>query len=183
MKSLDDIERAREAQQTRAAATKWMESQRGRPQYRPAPHARKAVARIMRPLAKKHGSGSTGLAENWADIVGSRFAKFSRPIRFTGRDGDRALVLSAPGPAAALIMASSGSIIDRANTYLGPGHITKLKVIQTKLKTESSTGPAPRGLSQQDGDALQSGLENIKDPDLKKAFESLGRAVLSKDQA
>lgn len=178
---ISDADKAREEREARAATAKWLETQRGRPQYRAAPHARKAIARIMRPLSKKHGSGSTGLAQHWPDIIGARFAKFSRPLRFIGRDGDRALVLSAPGPAAALIMAASGSIIDRANTYLGPGHIQRLKIIQTKLKTDVSTGPAPRGLTQQAGDRLQSGLENIKDPDLKKAFESLGRQVLSKD--
>lgn len=165
----------------RLAAAKWLETQRGRPQYRAAPHARNAIAKIMRPLAKKHGSGSTGLAQHWEMIAGKRFAKFSKPIKFSGTAGNRALVISAPGPAAALIMASSQTIIDRANSFLGAGHIQRLKIIQTRLRTEPSTTPPPRGLSQQAGDKLQSGLENIHDPELKQALEGLGRKVLAKD--
>ncbi len=176
----DDIN-AHDVRETRAAAARWLETQRGKPQYRAAPHARNAVAKIMRPLAKTHGSGSTGLAQHWSDIVGARFAKFSRPLKFSGSQGSRTLVLAAPGPAAALIMASSASIIARANGFLGPNHIQRLKIIQTKLRTETTHGPAPRGLSQQDGDRLQSGLENVSDPDLKQALTNLGRKVLAKD--
>ena len=163
------------------AIAKWLEQQRGRPQYRPAPHARSAVARIMRPLSSKHGAGSTGLAAHWPDIVGSRFAKISKPVKFSGKADERTLLISAPGPAAALIMASSRQIIDRANTYLGAGHLKRIKVLQTKMKTEVSGQPAARGLTQQAGDKLQSGLETVRDSDLKEALEKLGRRVLSKD--
>lgn len=166
----------------RAVTVKWLEGQRGRPQYRSAPHARNAVAKIMRPLARKHGSGSTGLAAHWPAIAGPRFAKISRPLKFaSGREG-RSLVIAAPGPAAALIMASSNKIIERANGFLGAGHIRHIKIIQTNMRTESSRGrAAPRGLSQQAGDRLQSGLETVEDPALKEALERLGRRVLSKD--
>ncbi len=182
MTAPDDYKAAQEQREAAAAAARWLESQRGRPQYRAAPHARTAIARIMRPLAQKHGSGSTGLANHWEDIVGARFAKFSRPIKFSGRDGDRALVLAAPGPAAALIMASSGTIIARANTYLGPNHIQRLKIIQTKLKTEATQGKPPRGLTPQARENLQSGLEKVTDPDLKRALEALGRNILAHDE-
>lgn len=171
---------AKEERETRDAAGKWLEGQRGRPQYRAAPHARNAVAKIMRPLAKKHGAGSTGLASHWDAIVGFRFAKISRPVKFaSGREG-RTLVIAAPGPAAALIMASSNKIIERANGFLGAGHIRHIKIIQTKLRTETSRRPAPQGLTQQAGDQLQSGLESVGDAALKDALESLGRKVLSR---
>lgn len=170
----------REKEQEKRAAAKWLEGQRGRPQYRAAPHARNAVAKIMRPLARKHGAGSTGLASHWEAIVGPRFAKISKPMKFaSGREG-RTLVITAPGPAAALIMASSDKIIDRANGFLGQGHIRHIKIIQTKIRTESSRRPAPRGLSSQASDQLHSGLENVDDPELKEALADLGRKVLSR---
>ncbi len=164
-----------------AAISKWLEEQRGRPQYRPAPHARKAIARIMRPLSSKHGAGSTGLASHWPDIIGSRFASISKPVKFSGKAHERTLLISAPGPAAALIMASSRQIIERANTYLGADHLKRITIVQTKMKAESTSHPAPRGLTQQAGDKLQSGLETVADSDLKAALEKLGRRVLAKD--
>ena len=182
MAVFDDKSAEKEQREARAAASKWLESQRGRPQYRAAPHARNAVAKIMRPLSRKHGSGSTGLAQHWESIVGARFAKFSKPVKFSGPQGSRALIISAPGPAAALIMASSQSIIDRANTFLGTGHIQRLKIVQTRIKTEPTRKPAQKGLTQQAGDKLQSGLEKIHDPELKQALEKLGHNVLARDQ-
>lgn len=181
MSSFKENDDAKAQRENRAAAAKWLETQRGRPQYRAAPHARNAVAKIMRPLTKKHGSGSTGLAQHWESIIGPRFAKFSKPVKFSGGSGNRALIISAPGPAAALIMASSQTIIDRANSFLGAGHIQRLRIIQTRLRTEPSTTLPAKGLSQQAGDKLQSSLENIHDTELKQALEALGRKVLAKD--
>jgi len=163
--------------------SRWLETQRGRPQYRPAPHAAKVVARIMRPLSKKHGGGHTALAQNWTQIVGDRFGKFSRPVKFLGGKDGRTLVVSAPGPAAALIMASSATLIEQVNGFLGPNHIRHIKVIQTQLqvrsKDEVRSRPTSQGLSPIANDQLQSGLENISSPELKAVLENLGRKVMS----
>lgn len=98
-----------------------------------------------------------------------------------GKEG-RTLVISAPGPAAALIMASSHTIIERANSYLGPGHIRHIRVLQTKMKTTPSAARphTPRGLSPQEEQTLKADLEHVKDPALKEALEKLGRNILSK---
>lgn len=162
--------------------TRWLQNQRGSPQYRPAPHASKAIARVMRPLSHKHGAGSTGLAPHWEQIVGPRFARISRPVKITGRQGGRTLVISAPGPAGALLSAASDKILERANSFLGAGHVTRLKVIQTRIKTEEKVARVSQGLDPQTQDKLRSELENVTDPDVKQALEQLGRKVLSKSE-
>jgi len=60
----------------RQKLTQWVETQRGRPQYRAAPNAGLAVSKVMRPLARKHGSGSSALAleKIWPEIMGVGFA-------------------------------------------------------------------------------------------------------------
>jgi len=169
----------------RVQIAQWLESQRGRPQYRPAPHAARATARILRPLSKKFSGGARieGLKPHWAKIVGPRFAKISSPEKFTAGKGGKAgrtLVINAPGGAAALITAASGPIIARLNGYLGPGYVSHIKVIQRRLNTAGALAPhtQSRALNPTQESKLQSGLEKLDENDLKQALEALGRKVL-----
>ena len=159
----------------------WLETQRGRRQYRAAPHAGKVVGRIMQPLSRKHGGGHTGLAQNWADIVGERFAKISKPVRFAGGREGRTLVIEAPGAAAALIMASGSQIIDKVNAVMGPDHIRHIKVRQTKIKVDAKPATSKRGLTPSEDNNLQSDLAKIGDDELKTALEKLGRTVIARE--
>lgn len=163
------------------AINQWLEGQRGKPQFRPAPTAGMAVAKIVRPLSKKYrGSSSAAmLLKNWPDIVGQRWSKISTPVKFTGGREGRTLVISAPGAAATLIMAASGPIIERLNTHLGDKHVTKLRLVQTKLKTNGQSSILKKGLSPTQEVYLQDGLSNLPEGGLKEALNKLGRGVLS----
>ncbi len=173
----------------RARLAAWLSTQRGRPQYRHAPPAARAVQKIVKPLSRKHGAGVSAIAENWPEIAGPRFAKFSRPLKITGGRDGRTLYIQAPGAAAALIMAGSGQLLDRLNTFLGYGHIARIKVSQSAMSSAAKDpkaaqrpgGPRyePRGLSPSQDTQLRSGLSNVKDPALKQALEGLGRKALS----
>ena len=166
-----------------AIVNRWLAEQRAQPQYRAAPKADRAIAKIMRPLSAKFGAGRSGLTEHWADIVGQRFAKISRPERFLGGREGRTLLISAPGPAAALISAGGQTIIDRVNSYLGPNYIHHIKVKQSRIKDSQLTGSTQKrakDLTPSQKDKLDSSLENIKDPELKQALEKLGRHALSR---
>lgn len=162
--------------------TLWLESQRGRRAWQAAPRSDKAISKIMRPLAKKFGAGSTGLANCWEEVVGPRLARISKPMRFQGDRDGRTLIISAPGPAAALIMASSNQIIDRANGYLGPGYLRRVKVIQTRITDTELSGSRQHksaDLTPLQKNALHSSLENIKDDGLKQALNNLGSQILA----
>ncbi|RKQ70977.1 hypothetical protein DES40_0284 [Litorimonas taeanensis] len=164
--------------------THWLEHQRAKPQYRTAPSAGYAVSKVLRPLSKKHGGGSSALALGriWPEIVGERWSKISTPVRFTyGRHG-RTLVISAPGAAAALIMAASGPIIDRLNTHLGPDHVKAIKMVQTKMRTDGAKIQQQRGLRPTEAAALKDGLDKIESQALKTALEKLGRGVLGQNK-
>lgn len=167
----------------KARLTAWLSTQRGKRQYRHAPPAARAVQKIIKPLSNKHGAGVSAIYENWPEIAGTRFAKFSRPVKITGGREGRTLHIQAPGAAAALIMAGSGQILDRLNTFLGYGHISRIKVSQSamKLAAPHAPKPEPRGLSPSKARALQSGLSNVKDPALKQALDRLGRKALSQE--
>lgn len=166
----------------KAAIDRWLKQQRGRRAYSAPPPAGRAVAKIMKPLSGKFGAGRSGLNEHWEDIVGKRFARISTPLRFLGGRNGRTLLIAAPGPAAALITAAGSAIIDRANSYLGPGYIQHIKVQQTKMRDGQLAGAKAnrsQDLTPRQNEELQLSLENIKDPDLKTALEKLGRQALS----
>ena len=168
----------------RARLTAWLNTQRGKRQYRHAPPAARAVQKIIKPLSSKHGAGVSAITENWPEIAGPRFAKFSRPVKMTGGRDGRTLHIQAPGAAAALIMAASGQILDRLNTFLGHGHVARIKVSQSAMKKAAPTAPHikdPRGLSPSESTSLQSGLSKVKDPALKQALDRLGRKALTRD--
>ena len=160
---------------------RWVESQRGRPQYRAAPSAGLSVSKVMRPLAKKHGGGRSAIAleKIWPEIMGPRWSKISSPVRFLGGRTGRTLIISAPGPAASLILAQSGPILQRLNAHLGPSHVVRIKVVQSRMtkpaRTQSNRGLAPRQETE-----LRAGLSDIKSERLKQALEKMGRQVLSK---
>lgn len=160
----------------------WLSQQRGRRQYRHAPPASVSVSKIVKPLSSKFGAGVTAIHQNWETIAGRRFAKLSRPVKITGGKNGRTLIIKAPGPAASLIMAGSGQILDRLNSFLGYGHITRIKVIQGAMNPKpraAAPTPSPRGLSPSETEALQSGLEHIEDDALRQALEGLGKKTLS----
>ena len=162
---------------------RYLETQRGRPQARPPRTAGIAVGKVVRPLAKKFGSGTTDLSRHWPQIVGDRWAKISKPERFTGGREGRTLIISAPGAAASLIMASSGPIIERLNNFLGAGSVARIKVVQRAMKASPKTKSAPlppRGLTPSEAQELQSGLENITHSGLRDALEKLGRGALTR---
>lgn len=159
----------------------WVESQRARPQFRAAPNAGLAVSKIMRPLARKHGGGKSALAleKIWPEIMGPRWSKISSPVRFLGGRNGRTLIISAPGPAASLILAQSGPILDRLNAHLGSGHVTRIKVVQSRMTIPSRTQPT-KGLAPRQETELRDGLSGVKNKKLKQALEEMGRQVLSK---
>jgi len=176
----DDPEKTRK---DAAAVTRWLTQQRGRRAYRSPPKAGRSVSKIMRPLSAKFGAGRSGLTEHWDDIVGPRFARISRPVRFLGGREGRTLLISAPGPAAALITAAGGAIIERTNSYLGPGYIRHIKVMQSKMRDgqlAGTTAQRSQDLTVKQKEKLQLSLEKINNPDLKQALEKLGRQTFTR---
>ncbi len=172
-----------DARRDKAKISKWLETQRGRPQYRAAPSVNRAVSRIMRPLSKQFGGGLAAIEPHWNEIIGPKFAKISRPVGFQSGSKGRQLIIRAPGPAGALIMAAQSQILDRINSYMGPGHVKSIKVIQGQMRnSEKSKRPSAKPLTPSIKRELQSGLDHIDDPDLKAALNKFGEAVYARQR-
>lgn len=139
-KAINEEQRMAQMRRERMKIAAWLETRRGKPQYRPAPAAGRAVARVVKPLSKKFSGrhSAAHLIPHWPSIMGEKWAKFSRPEKFTGDKNGKTLIIGAPGPAATLIMASAGMIIERVNIFMGEGAVTSIRVIQKKM-TPSQT--------------------------------------------
>lgn len=167
----------------RAKVERYLEARRARPQARMLPSASMAVNRVMRPLAKKggqkRGSSALTLAEVWPEIMGPRWSKISSPVRFRASNGERTLVISAPGPAAALILAASGPILQRLNAHLGAGHVSRIQVVQSAPNAKTTPTEKPkRGLTPSEEHALREGLTQVRNERLKDVLGRLGREVI-----
>ncbi len=184
---LNEDLRLAQMRKERMKIAKWLETRRGKPQYRPPPQAARAVARVVKPLSKKFSGHKSAaqLLPHWPTIIGQKWAKFSRPEKFAGDKNGKTLIISAPGPASALIMANAGPILERVNLFMGEGSVTNLRVIQKKMNSAVQSNldknPALRGLSPLEENALKAGLDHIQEEDLKKALSDLGRYILQKN--
>ena len=202
----DKERRIAQMRRERMKIAAWLETRRGKPQYRPAPAAGRAVARVVKPLSKKFSGSSSAahLVPHWPSIIGEKWAKFSRPEKFSGDKNGKTLIIGAPGPAATLIMASAGQIIERVNIFMGEGAVTSIRVIQKKMTPSQNTGQnnagghaqnkstrphynragginPPRGLTPLEEDHLQTSLKHIEEQKLKTALAALGRNVISRN--
>lgn len=126
-------------------ALQWAAEHRGKPAFNFAPSAGRAAAKVVKPLAKQFGTPASELEARWAEIVGEQLARWSRPEKFQGGAAGSTLVITARGPAAALIEAQSSRILDRVAQYSGR-RPARLKILQGTLATTpaKARGRAPR---------------------------------------
>jgi len=156
----------------RGKVISYLEKNRGKPQYRPTPSAAMAINRVLRPLSKKFGPGASALTSHWPQIVGTKWAKLSRPLGVRGAKGEKTLVIEAQGPAATLIQANSGQLLGKINQFLGDGAITKIRVQQGKILYNQ-----PTTLQDKAENNVQSTLEEDGDNALQLALNKLGQKI------
>lgn len=86
---------------------------------------------VMARLAQKTRFADPALVRAWTDIVGEELAALGRPGRLSGGRKDRTFEICAPnGAAATALSLATGELIERLNTYYGPGTIGRIKVRQ-----------------------------------------------------
>lgn len=129
--------RSRSDAVSRAEADLWAVGHRGKPAIKPPPPAGRALANVLRPLARAFGPGASELDEHWEAIVGEALARWSSPEKLQADT----LTVRARGPAAALIEAQSGVILERVAQYAGRAP-RRLRIVQGALGAPA--GPVRR---------------------------------------
>ena len=174
-----DINQRDRDRRDRARITDWLETQRGRPQYRPAPHAGRAVNKILRPLAKKSSGSTANLRPHWPQIVGDKLARVSKPARYASGARGRTLVIEAPSAAATLLTSNITRILARIEAVLGPHDIAHIKVAPRRNREIEAPAkkymPAQRGLTPSEQVELDNKLSKLKHEALRLPLENNGK--------
>ena len=161
---------------------------------KPVAQGAKAVgalaARITGKAFENHGLSHAALVGDWAAIVGSELAQFTRPERLVcprraeaaaapsaARQAPRAatLVLRVEGPRAIEIQHTAPQLIERLNTYLGYRAIERIRIEQAPLGTPSAEGPKHGGFEEAGAAYVTDDLGAIDDEELRAALARLGR--------
>ncbi len=163
-------------------------TKRTRPARRPPPAAGRALMRTIKALDARFGHGLDGLKSRWTEIVGASLARRTEPNKLvTPRAGGGAtLELRVAGPSATIVQHQAPDILARVNLFLGPGAVTRLRIVQGPLRgvTPREPSPAParrRGRGPLDAaleERLAASLADFPEGRLKQALARLGREVL-----
>jgi hypothetical protein len=168
----------------------------GEPIRRPPPRRGRAmsladlVAQPLKPAMRRRGFASTDLFIHWADIVGPVFAGWTSPERLSwpkrmevgGEDGFEPAVLTVAceGARALLLQHEAPKLVERINATFGYGAVGRIRILQKPVeRMQSPAAPRQRPLGPGEEQRLSRILDGIKDPDLRRSLEKLGRGVLS----
>lgn len=160
------------------AASRALETRRGKAVRRPAPpQAGALAARLVRPLVKGGASAGKSLGElrrHWADIVGAKDARVTDPEKLTaGRDG-RVLTVKVLGPAAPTIQHRLPELLERCN--LAGADLKAIRLQQGVIaRPAGNVRPLSGPLAADQEQLLEAALAPIGSPRLKAALLRLGR--------
>lgn len=157
---------------------------------KPAPVPPKARGGRARPIAdlvgevggqafKRFGFTHSALNDRWGEIVGSQFARHSRPMRLKFPKGQKdggTLAIAATGALAPMLRHVEAQIIERANRILGYAAVARISIEQgaaTMAPAMPPPPPAPGPLPE----ATRSTLKDIADPELRATLQSLAEAL------
>jgi hypothetical protein len=138
-----------------------------------------AAARIAAPIVARRGGGVLArLKAEWSAVAGPDFAGAAWPEALA-RDG--ALKLRVEPSLALDVQHRVPLLIERINRFFGHAAVARIILLQATL-----SGPALRAPSEPAAEgeavAIDAGLENIADPELRAALSGLGRLIGQKDR-
>jgi hypothetical protein len=158
----------------------------------PAPGGR-GLAQFIKGLEDRFGQGPDVLRARWREIAGEVLAARTEPMKLIKtRTGGATLELKVDGPAAALIQHQAPELLARVNLYLGEGQVSRLRIVQGRVKPPPAVAAEARAaqarrrraqpLDAAEEAALEQGLAKAADGPLKQALLKLGREVLRAEQ-
>ena len=93
-------------------------------------HLSGILKKISLNFAPKFGSDRIKLINNWNNIIGDEFAKYSYPYKITkAKVGDTLTIVVNNAPAASMISFTQNLLIEKINIYFGYKLIHSIKII------------------------------------------------------
>ena len=164
-------------------AERELRDRRAKPVFDRARPLSKAIYKSVYPALKGKDSGATlsSLESRWAEIVGQRLAKLSRPVKIQKTTTGYVLVIEAPSAAAPMIVHQNGLIIERVNLAGG----AKIKGLRVQQTTTTQKDKAPQSkprkpLTPEEEAQLEAELHGVESQKVKQALRKLGQAILTR---
>jgi hypothetical protein len=157
----------------------------GRQRRRGAVTIGELVGKVIDPVAKRRGFASTDIIAAWREIVGPRFAEWTRPEKILWPKGEEMegapalLVLRVDGPRAVFVQHEAGQIVERVNAFLGYGAIGHIRIIQAPVRTAKSQVSRPHPLTPDEESRVSRSISKVEHERLREALERLGRSVVA----
>jgi hypothetical protein len=155
-----------------------------RPRRRGAVTIGELIGKVIDPVTKRRGFATTDIIAAWREIVGPRFAEWTRPEKIVWPKGEEMegapalLVLRVDGPRAVLVQHEAGQIVERVNAFLGYGAVGHLRIIQAPVRTAGKPDSPPPRLTAEDESRIAESISAVEDEGLRSALGRLGRGVM-----
>jgi hypothetical protein len=143
------------------------------------------VGKVIDPVTKRRGFATTDIIAAWREIVGPRFAEWTRPEKIVWPKGEEMegapalLVLRVDGPRAVLVQHEAGQIVERVNAFLGYGAVGHIRIIQAPVRQAAAPAASPPRLTPEDESRVAAAVSGVQHDRLRAALERLGRGVAS----
>ncbi len=146
------------------------------------------LGKVTREVFGRRGLADGAILNDWPQIAGDHLAGHSLPEKVSFPRGSRAggtLCLTVDnGSLATELMHLAPLLIERINGYFGFCAVAKLKITQGPLPKAAGRRQAPRRpLRDNEERGLAASLVDVDDPELRRALEALGRAVIGRRPA
>ncbi len=146
----------------------------------------------IREIGEKRGFAVSRLLTHWAEIVGEDTARIAKPVKVSyGQGGFGAtLTVLAKGAVAPMLQADLPRIRERVNACYGYAAIARIRITQTaptgfaedQAAFDAAEPAAPAPDPRMQAQARQAAAP-VCDDDLRRALESLGENVLSRQKS
>lgn len=155
----------------------------------PVKHLSDLVSDVLSDVIARRSGMTLDLLAAWDDIVGEQYANVTLPEKilwpksYSDDDAFQAgtLVVACDGSRVLFFQHESTQIIERLNLFFGFQAIAKLKLIQRPINRQRQKVSVAQKLNREEAERLNSVLNKINDPELRKRLEKFGKGVISKN--
>ena len=147
------------------------------------------VSKLLDPVIERRAGMTMDLIGSWREIVGDNHAAKSQPEKLHWprqiSDDDpfepATLIVACEGGHALYLQHDSEAVLAAVNDYFGYSAVARLKLVQKPVTVRMHRDRnRKRQLDKQDANHLLHLIDEVRDPQLKRALEKLGRGIFSK---
>ena len=155
-----------------------------KPEIQPAERSRRPrrVADLVPAIGgqafRRFGFTQSVIVERWAEIVGERYARHSRPESLSlgrGKTAGGVLKVAVSGAVAPMLAHVEPQVIERCNRLLGAGVVARVQLRQIDIDAPARVVPPPPPVEL--SPETRSTLRAVADPQLRASLESLAQAL------